>query len=152
MHGTRTTAKILVGVAVAALSGCVSIEAPAPAPAPAPPREVSRPTQDAGVDVAPQIVEGPAREALEAALPPPPPPSPPTTGGQHKEKGGPGAQKAKQRPSSGPRKKSRASDAKPPEPPRPPRSRGDVCALGEQYGGWHPGSDQAKICRGTYGN
>ncbi|MFD3997734.1 hypothetical protein [Streptomyces sp. NPDC058583] len=68
MHGTRTTAKILVGAAVAALAGCVSVDTPPPAPVPAPAAETVRP----GQDVAPQIVEGPALEALEAALPAPP--------------------------------------------------------------------------------
>ncbi|MFD7326360.1 hypothetical protein ACFV9D_35700 [Streptomyces sp. NPDC059875] len=146
MHGTRTTAKILVGMAVAALSGCVSIEVPPPAPVP--PKEVSRPAQD--VETAPQIVEGPAREALEAALPDPPPPSPRATPAQRKEKGGAGTRKAKKRPPSTPRPHARVPDARPPEPPRPPRSRADVCELGEQYGGWRPDSPQASICRGTY--
>ncbi|MFJ4868098.1 hypothetical protein [Streptomyces sp. NPDC088757] len=53
---------------MAALTGCVSVDAPA-APAPAPAAEPARP----GREVAPQIVDGPAREALEAALPAPPP-------------------------------------------------------------------------------
>ncbi|MFF3316382.1 hypothetical protein ACFYV5_12835 [Streptomyces sp. NPDC003035] len=152
MHGTRTTAKILVGVAVAALSGCVSIESPSPAPEP--PKEVSRPVQDADgkADVAPQIVEGPAREALEAALPPPPPSPRTTPAKKHKEKNRDKGSTAKQRPPSVPRKDARVPDKKPPETPRPPRSRMEVCDLGERYGGWHPGSDQAKICRGTYGN
>ncbi|MEU7516117.1 hypothetical protein AB0B13_29535, partial [Streptomyces sp. NPDC042898] len=36
-------------------------------------------------------------------------------------------------------------------PKEPPHSRADVCDLGERYGGWDPGSDQARICHGTYG-
>ncbi|WP_185893330.1 hypothetical protein [Streptomyces sp. WAC08241] len=54
---------------MAALTGCVSVDAPPVAPAPAPAAEPVRP----GKGVAPQIVDGPAREALEAALPAPPP-------------------------------------------------------------------------------
>ncbi|WP_329123193.1 hypothetical protein [Streptomyces sp. NBC_01353] len=138
---------ILVGMAVAALSGCVSVETQPPAPEP--PKEVSRPSEQ--VDVAPQIVEGPAREALEAALPPPP--SPRATPGQRKGKGkvGAGASTGKQRPPSVPHQHARVPAVKVPDAPEPPRSRADVCALGEQYGGWHPGSDQARVCRGTYG-
>ncbi|MBT2439713.1 hypothetical protein J7E93_06175 [Streptomyces sp. ISL-36] len=151
MHGTRTTVKILVGVAVAALSGCVSVEVP-PAP-PASPQEISRPTQD----VAPQIVEGPAREALEAALPEPPPPSAsaPATAQQEERsgkgngKGRAGARKAKERPSAPPQKRRRPG-GEPPTRMEPPRNRADVCDLGERYGGWGRDSDQAKICRSTY--
>lgn len=36
-------------------------------------------------------------------------------------------------------------------PKDPPVSRADVCELGERYGGWAPGSDQSRICHGTYG-
>ncbi|MFE7516371.1 hypothetical protein ACFU8I_34855, partial [Streptomyces sp. NPDC057540] len=68
MHGTRTTAKILVGAAVAALAGCVSVDAPpsvpAPSPAPAPAPDTVRPARDA----APHIVEGAGRVALGAAI------------------------------------------------------------------------------------
>ncbi len=145
-------------MAVAALSGCVSVEPPPTAPAP--PQEIGRPVQDVDVDVAPQIVEGPAREALEAALPSPPPPSPRATHEQRKGKGkgkdrdkgkdGAALRKGKGRPSSVPHP--RVPSVKPPAMPEPPRSRADVCALGEQYGGWRPDSAQAKICRGTYKN
>ncbi|MFD9034927.1 hypothetical protein ACFVZW_27875 [Streptomyces sp. NPDC059567] len=140
---------ILVGLAVAGLSGCVSVETRPPAPEP--PKEVSRPSEQ--VDVAPQIVEGPAREALEAALPPPPPSSPRAAPGQREGdgKGGSGASTGKQRPPFVPHQRARVPAAKVPDAPEPPRSRADVCALGERYGGRHPGSDQAKICRGTYG-
>ncbi|MFF8279011.1 hypothetical protein ACF05T_23280 [Streptomyces lateritius] len=153
MHGTRTTVKILVGVAVATLSGCVSVETAPPA-APAYPNEVSRPVQD----VAPQIVEGPAREALEAALPAPPPPSPHVTTEQEKRdqeqkrRSGKGkatgkdkdtARTAEERPSSVPHGHRRGPGTIPP-------AWADVCDLGERYGGWGRDSDQAKICRGAY--
>ncbi|MFE5485635.1 hypothetical protein [Streptomyces sp. NPDC056527] len=142
---------ILAGMAVAALSGCVSVETGPPVPEP--PQEVSRPSEH--VDVAPQIVEGPAREALEAALPPPPPPSPRAASEHHRGNGkgnggGSGASTGRQRPPSVPHQHGRPPAAKAPDAPEPPRSRADVCELGERYGGWHPGSDQARICRGTY--
>ncbi|MGW0468249.1 hypothetical protein ACWDX6_23735 [Streptomyces sp. NPDC003027] len=149
MHGTRTTAKVLVGMAVAALSGCVSVESPPPAPEQ--PREISRPTQD----VAPQIVQGPAREALEAALPDPGPPAPRAGSGERKQSAGSGALKGGEPPASVPKQKRDKPAAKPPEPPawpEPPHSRGDLCDLGERYGGWRPGSREAKICRGTHGH
>ncbi|MFF8606461.1 hypothetical protein ACF06X_11030 [Streptomyces sp. NPDC015346] len=159
MHGTRTTVKMLVGVAVATLSGCVSVETAPPA-APTYPNEVSRPTQD----VAPQIMEGPAREALEAALPDPPPPSPRVTteqeerdqkqqkqqGAKGKARGKGDARAAEERPSSLPPGHRRGPGTEPPAWAEPPRDRADACDLGERYGGWGRDSDQAKICRGTY--
>ncbi|MFE2282270.1 hypothetical protein ACFXAE_34575 [Streptomyces sp. NPDC059454] len=40
-----------------------------------------------------------------------------------------------------------------PEPMRRDASGGpDVCALGRQYGGWRPGSQEAAICEKTYGS
>ncbi|MFG3039687.1 hypothetical protein ACGFYZ_22600 [Streptomyces sp. NPDC048330] len=159
MHGTRTTAKILVGAAVAALAGCVSVDAPPTAPVTAPAAETVRPARQ----VAPQIVEGPALDALEAALPAPPPPARPQGTPEQ------GAQR-------------RATAPRPPEAPRPvavpPRGRGplptagplptrlpdltglpkvppvsrdDLCALGERYGGWDARSGPTRICRGVPG-
>ncbi|MFF0277601.1 hypothetical protein [Streptomyces sp. NPDC004330] len=161
MHGTRTTVKILVGAAVAALAGCVSVDAaPPPPPAPAPAAE----TLGQGRDAAPQILQGPALEALEAALPAPPPsaaPRPaPSPGARRKEASAP--LPSTTRPGPAPREPERAApDTRPPLPvppsaadgtsARPPLSRADVCALGERYGGWAPGSDPSRICHGTYG-
>ncbi|WP_282692129.1 hypothetical protein [Streptomyces sp. CC208A] len=80
MQGTRTPAQLLAGAAVAAaLTGCMAVDGPppVPAPAPAPTAEPVRPAQD----VEPQIVlQGPAREALEAALPSPAPTAVPPRG------------------------------------------------------------------------
>ncbi|MGW8761420.1 hypothetical protein ACWGN5_02840 [Streptomyces sp. NPDC055815] len=161
MHGTRTTAKILVGAAVAALAGCVSVDAPptAPAHAPAPAADTARPAQD----VAPQIVEGPAREALEAALPAPPPSTAPRAtppAGQHRRTATPPGPEAPH-PGSVPQRQERPRPSARPDLPElpdlgrlpkgPPVSRDEVCDLGRRYGGWTPGSDQARICHGTYG-
>ncbi|MFD8209701.1 hypothetical protein ACFV2S_25295 [Streptomyces sp. NPDC059695] len=161
MHGTRTTAKILVGAAVAALAGCVSVDAPpsVPTPSPAPAPDTVRPARDA----APQIVEGPAREALEAALPTgPPSPAPRATppSGQHRRTAVPPRAQAPH-PASVPERRERPRPAARPDPPGLPRLTGlpghpavthvDVCDLGERYGGWAPGSDQARICQGAYG-
>ncbi|MFF9914015.1 hypothetical protein [Streptomyces sp. NPDC013457] len=153
MHATRTTARFLVGAAVAALTGCVSVGPPPAAPPPAP--EVSSPAPR--VEVAPQIVEGPAREALEAALPASPTPSPlakPRKPRESREQNGAGVRKgagSTQRQSSAPREqRRRTKPPRPPEVPEPPRSRADVCRLGAQYGGWHPESVQSKVCKDAY--
>ncbi|MFF0426602.1 hypothetical protein ACFYUJ_19605 [Streptomyces sp. NPDC004520] len=161
MHGTRTTVKILVGAAVAALAGCVSVDAPptAPTPAPAPAADTVRPAQD----VAPQIVDGPAREALEAALPAPPPSAAPRAthpAEPHRRTAAPPRPEAPH-PDPVPERRERPRPAARPDlpelpelrglPVEPPVSRADVCELGERYGGWVPGSDQARICHGAYG-
>ncbi|MFF5920225.1 hypothetical protein ACFY8C_18075 [Streptomyces flavochromogenes] len=160
MHGTRTTAKILVGAAVAALTGCVSVDGPATAPAPAPVAETVRP----GQDVAPQIVEGPALDALEAALPTPPATgaarATPSPEARRREAAPPRTEAP--RPESVPRQRERPRpETRPPLPElpaelaelpkNPPVSRGEVCDLGERYGGWAPDSDPSRICHGTYG-
>ncbi|WP_031071477.1 hypothetical protein [Streptomyces sp. NRRL S-118] len=157
MQRTRIPAKVLTAVAMAAAaSGCVSVQPP-PGPGPAAP-EASRPVQD----VAPQIVEGPAREALEAALPPAPTDSPrvpaarpghpvPGTGG-----GAPHDDDRPPRPPRAPggpavdRPREQLPQVRPPAPPSVPVTLPDVCALGEDYGGWQPGSQESRTCRGTY--
>ncbi|MGW4160081.1 hypothetical protein [Streptomyces sp. NPDC004788] len=156
MHGTRTTVTLLAGVAgmaMAALSGCVAVEPSPAAPAPAP----AASSGPAGQDVAPQIVQGPAREALEAAMPDPPTPEPRSTVTRHPA-GGPAPahrhQATNPRPDHVPGQQRRHPAAGMPELPevaKAPHSRVDVCALGEAYGGWSPRSEQARICRGTYG-
>ncbi|QES16355.1 hypothetical protein DEJ45_30900 [Streptomyces venezuelae] len=158
VHGTRTTAKILVGAAVAALAGCVSVDTPPTAPGPAPVAETVSP----GRDVAPQIVEGPALEALEAALPAPPSSAPPRAAppAEPHRRAAP-ARPAAPRPEAVPPPRERPTPVTRPALPRlpelgelpkdPPVSRADVCELGERYGGWAPGSDQSRICHGTYG-
>ncbi|MDN3296524.1 hypothetical protein QWM81_21225 [Streptomyces ficellus] len=156
MQRTRITAKVLATVAMAAVSGCVSVD-PRPAPVPAAP-ETGRP---ASQDVAPQIVEGPAREALEAALPPPPaaPPRSPSTGAPRRPPAAapspdpPAAPRAERPPRlpSPERIRERLPEFRPPSPPSIPVTAPDVCALGRGYGGWHPDSQEARICRETYG-
>ncbi|MFC8292389.1 hypothetical protein [Streptomyces sp. NPDC057250] len=164
MHGTRTTAKILLGAAMAALTGCVSVDAPT-APAPAPAAEPVR----TGKDVAPQIVDGPAREALEAALPAPPPSAAPraTPAAERQRRSAAPALPEAPRPGAVP---PRREDPRPPvrpdrpgpsastgpsappravEPPvRPPLSPSDVCALGERYGALGPG--RPGVCPAPY--
>ena len=153
MHKTRTTVTLLAGVAMAALSGCMAVEPPPSVPAPAP----SGPVAPAGQDVAPQIVQGPAREALEAAMPDPATPEARSAVERRRAEDGRAPARPRHderpRPSAVPKQqKPRHPVAEPPGVPRVPRDRGEVCALGQAYGGWSPDSPQAKLCRGHHGH
>lgn len=144
---------------MAALTGCVAVDTPPTAPAPAPVAETVRP----GQDVAPQIVEGPALDALEAALPAPPPSAtpratpPPDTRRREAAPARPAAPRAESVPPrpERPRPETRPLPELPAEPAELPRnapvSRTDVCDLGERFGGWAPDSDPSRICHGAYG-
>ncbi|MFJ8649347.1 hypothetical protein ACIRNI_24895 [Streptomyces sp. NPDC093546] len=164
MQRTRTTARILATVAMAAVSGCVAVE-PHPGSAPAVP-EASHP---ASRGAAPQIVEGPAREALEAALPTPPaaPAPPPSTAQDRRKPAGAGAvpgggpHRDDRPPRRAPRAPSvpdaddlraRLPKVRPPARPSVPVTVPDVCALGEDYGGWQRSSQEARACREAYGH
>ncbi|MFE9044433.1 hypothetical protein ACFYOG_26495 [Streptomyces sp. NPDC007818] len=179
MHETRTSARLLAGAAAAvALTGCVAVDGPppAPSPAPAPVADPVRPAQD----VAPQIVlQGPAREALEAALPSPASRTAAPRGETRRATGHaapsrtPSPEPSSPEPSS-PEPSSPAArrTSPPPEPPvpaaaapgvreaarlserlpqAPPVFREDVCELGERYGAWDPAGVEAGLCRGAYG-
>ncbi|MCP3821805.1 hypothetical protein NLX86_28050 [Streptomyces sp. A3M-1-3] len=145
MHRTRTTTTLLLGVAVSAVSGCVSVDPATPSPVPA--RHEPRLTREAE----PKFVQAPAREALDAAGRTPVP------------------EPASTRPVQPPPE--RPSAAVPPSPPRveprqpadetrtprrvlpsTPVETVDVCALGREYGGWRADSPESRICRDTYGN
>ncbi|HET6859117.1 MAG TPA: hypothetical protein VFH94_18780 [Streptomyces sp.] len=164
MHRTRTAAMILVGVAVSAVSGCVAVP---PQPTTAPPADPPRLSQD----VQPQIVQAPALEALEAALPPSPAPSAPAPQSPAAAAQGETPQRAATaRPAPAhPRQEPGSRSATPPKGadplpralpslplPIPPGAaagaKADVCALGEGYGGWRPDSPESRICRETYGH
>ncbi|MFF4233054.1 hypothetical protein [Streptomyces sp. NPDC001820] len=145
MHRPRTTTKILTGMAVWAVSGCVAVN---PQPVASPPSHGGSPAQA----VEPQIVQRPARDILA----PPPLTSPsaesaarptaPAPAAAHSPTGRPEPRPQKSRPPV-PR------TAEPPALPsvRPlPADRPDVCALGESYGRWRPGSPESLICRETY--
>ncbi|MFF5342585.1 hypothetical protein ACFY4H_18010 [Streptomyces althioticus] len=152
-------------VAVAALSGCVTVQRPlAPGPATAPPPGSGH--DAAGRDASP-VAQAPAREALRR-VPADPEASP----------------SDRATPKAAPSKREVPSDARNGQAPRTQRPRGperpqparrapaprppaqlpgggpltggasggsDVCALGREYGGWPADSPQARICRDTYG-
>ncbi|MGW6538028.1 hypothetical protein ACWGBV_29020 [Streptomyces sp. NPDC055051] len=173
MHRTRTSARLLAGAAVtAALTGCVAVDGPPPAPSPAPAPAVD-PVRTAQ-DVEPQIVlQGPAREALEAALPSP---ASTTAAPRGETRRADGRAAPSRTPSPEPSSPVAGRAAPLPEvrvppspaapvvpgareaarlaerlPQAPPVSRTDVCELGERYGGWDPESAQAGLCREVYG-
>ncbi|MEV6473480.1 hypothetical protein [Streptomyces sp. NPDC051657] len=156
MQRTRIAAKLLVGLTVTAVSGCVSVEPRAVPPsypgATGPPQ-----------DVAPQIVQPPAREALEAVPDPSPsaalPPSPatPAAGSPPRDRrtAPAGASRPRERPdppeSRTPRRVPGVPSVTVPALPRVPGGGADICALGRGYGGWPAGSPESVSCSETYG-
>ncbi|MFI9612536.1 hypothetical protein ACIHCM_12825 [Streptomyces sp. NPDC052023] len=162
MHRTTTTATLLATMALSAVSGCVTVQR-APAAVPPAPAQPSAPRTDG--HTGPQIVQAPAREALQSTGP-----------SRRPGTAAPGPRPAAQAPSPVQRVPSRHTESRPrseaprPEPRRPeprrPRQQppatvpavsptvggtGDVCALGRKYGGWRPNSPEAAICEQTYG-
>lgn len=124
-------------MAVSGISACVAVEPEAGVGAgrEAPPQRT----------VAPRIVQQPAREALEAATPlarTPPPERPAAPEAVPP----PGRRAAAQR--------SEPTSAPPaPAPPAAlPGTGVELCALGERYGGWKPGSKESRLCQETYGD
>ncbi|MFC9653644.1 hypothetical protein ACFQ65_31190 [Streptomyces sp. NPDC056450] len=156
---------ILMGVAVTAVSGCVAVE-PHPSPNPSPRPETSSGIQGPGAPE-PLIIEAPAKEALEAAVPPPAPGTAPhsSAGARPSAQDGAAGQNrsagrdrtsGSERPPATSRPERRAAQDHPEEPRHsaPPSAPAfaDVCTLGERYGKWPKDSPQARICRETYGD
>lgn len=165
MHRTTTTATLLVTVAVTALSGCVTVQHPiAPGPPPAPSQaSVPRPENLAE----PQIVQAPAREALELIGPDHTPTQAVRAPRAPEEPHRPAAASSPPAPAAAPAPPPRRTKPKqrPPKPEhrhtqprivlpdvsRPVRENTDVCALGRKYGGWGKDSPQTVICKEAYG-
>ncbi|MGW0845739.1 hypothetical protein ACWD26_37525 [Streptomyces sp. NPDC002787] len=164
MHRPTTTATLLVAVAVSALTGCVTPQHPPSPQVPPVPSRPSEPRPDGTTET--QIVQAPAREALELIGPPrkptpsasktqkPAPPPPATTTPT------PAAPPPPQDERQGPRERhvpppgSRPHVEVPPLPkdiPTEPPKNSDVCALGHKYGGWGKDTPQAVICKDVYG-
>ncbi|QFQ95832.1 hypothetical protein F9278_06190 [Streptomyces phaeolivaceus] len=170
MHRPTTTATLLVTVAVSALTGCVAAQPPPPPEPSTVPSRPSEPRPEGSTRT--QIVEAPAREALELIGPPrEPTPSAPTkprpavpttsTTAPAPAADAPAApppppRDERREPSErhGPPPTSRPHVEIPPlprtVPTRPPRNS-DVCALGHRYGGWGKDTPQAAICKDVYG-
>jgi hypothetical protein len=153
-RSTTTTATLLAAMAFSTLSGCVTVQHPvAPGPAAAPSQPpVPAPDGRAGT----QVVQAPAREALELAGPPrSPSPSAPSAGRPRTAAGGEPAPGSRSRPQARPGRPDRPRHAQPhveiPEVAAEVRGNTDVCALGEKYGGWRTDSPETVICEGAYG-
>ncbi|MBE4739298.1 MULTISPECIES: hypothetical protein [Streptomyces] len=168
MHRPTTTATLLVTVAVSALTGCVTAHDPPPPPTSPVPSRPTEPRPEGITET--QIVEAPAREALELVGPPreptpsaPPEPKratsapPPPAGAAPTPAAPPPPRDARTAPRErpGPPPGSRRPHVEiPPLPrtvPTPPPKNSDVCALGHRYGGWGKDTPQAAICKDVYG-
>ncbi|WP_254407385.1 hypothetical protein [Streptomyces sp. GMY02] len=161
---------VLMGMAVTAVSGCVSVE-PRPASVSVPWPGASSGAPGAG-GAQPQIVQAPAREALEAIVPDrspepaplsSPEPRPPTADPAAEPPADAAPEQAPRadRPRGGPapvrppreRPREQPERKRSPAPPGAPApALADVCALGEAYGRWPADSPQARICARTYRN
>ncbi|MFD4630554.1 hypothetical protein ACFVYR_11085 [Streptomyces sp. NPDC058284] len=162
MHRSTTTAALLVSAAVTAVtatvSGCVSVERPAGTGPVAATTSAPAPHPDGSSR--PRVVQAPAREALERmGTPPGPATSRPTAPEAARSTPPPGPARPARPPAPAPSEPARRppparpdAGATRPAPATAPAAPGaDVCALGEAYGNWPPGSAQAVICRETYG-
>ncbi|WP_217169738.1 hypothetical protein [Streptomyces sp. AC512_CC834] len=167
VHRTTTTATLLVTVAVSALTGCTTVRGPAVADPSAAGARSSAPHPDGPAE--PRVVQAPAREALEMIGPSPDPDratgeprrtNPPATAPAPHDP--PAARARPEERTSRPAapEHTRGPATSRPEVPDLPRSPGkngktgknaDVCSLGKEYGGWRPGSPEARICEQAYG-
>ncbi|MFG2133357.1 hypothetical protein ACGFNV_37125 [Streptomyces sp. NPDC048751] len=174
MHRTTTTATLLVTVAVSALAGCVTIQQP---PAPVQPSAPAGPSVSprqqpvlppSAPEAEPQIVQAPAREALEmVGSPRHPTPTPPAPAGApaaphtpaHRGHPHPHDQDPHPHPPR-PRAPHHPEQRRHPNPhsrpaipdvPHTPPKNSDVCSLGRKYGGWRQDSAESTICDQTYG-
>lgn len=158
VHRTTTTATLLVTVAVSALSGCVTVHRPlAPGPATAPSQRTG-PGPDGRNET--QVVQAPAREALEMVGPS----RPPKKSASPSHRAAPTAPPERDTPSDDRNGQTRPARPEPDghtPPRRPPMDlpdvgqngssdRPDLCALGREYGGWRADSPEAAICQETY--
>lgn len=161
---TTTTATLLVTVAVSALTGCTTVRGPAAADPSAAGARASAPRPEGPAE--PRVVQAPAREALEMIGPSPSPEradgtprrTRPTPAAPHRP---PAAHTPEQRPARPAAPEHTPAPAAPRPGPRVPDLPGpsgdrtggkaDVCSLGKQYGGWRPGSPEARICEDAYG-
>jgi hypothetical protein len=165
VHRTTTTATLLVTVAVSALSGCVTVQRPPASGPPAAPTKPSAPRPDGRAE--PQVVQAPAREALEMIGPSRhPDPTEPAPHPAHRSAPTAAQQPPVPRSHPHPHPHPRQAHPKPHHPhhakPQPgveipdvtqqvPKNTADVCALGRKYGGWKADSPESLICKQSYG-
>jgi len=146
-----TTVKVLVGVAVTTLSGCVSVTPQQGVP-PRPGHTSPSP------DLAPQIARPPVHDSLvvepgagpsASSSSPAPGPSPAARHAAPPEPRRPWQPPAAKHPRTRPVPP--VASVPVPVLPAPVTGRG-VCSLGRGYGHWPAGSPQSRICDETYGH
>lgn len=167
VHRKTTTATLLVTVTVTALAGCVTVQRP---PVAGPPAGVSHPTvPHLDGKARSQVVQAPAREALEM-IAPSGPTKPPMSPSHRATPAASASTPAPKRTAPSDVRDRRAVPARPATgrttPPRRPaprvseasekarrdmREQADVCALGRKYGRWQADSPQSAICEQAYG-
>ncbi|MFC8855308.1 hypothetical protein ACFT5D_19930 [Streptomyces sp. NPDC057144] len=163
MHRTTTTATLLLTVAVSALTGCTTVKGPAVDDPSGAGARSSAPRPEGPAE--PRVVQAPAREALEMIAPSP---GPERATGEPRRTPPPAHRSAPHDPPAtrAPGRSARPAAPGPTRAPAAPRPRvpdlpggsdagaggkADVCSLGKQYGGWRPGSPEARICEQAYG-
>lgn len=157
VHRKTTTATLLVTVAVSALAGCVTVQRP-PAPGAA---RLSEPHPDGRTR---EVVQAPAREALEM-IAPSRPTKPPASPSRRAASTAPAPERTAPPDSRNPRPDAHGPAVGGTAPPAPAAEfseaagvirgdlggQADVCALGREYGRWPADSPEAAICEETYG-
>ncbi|WP_346656437.1 hypothetical protein [Streptomyces sp. H23] len=163
MHRTTTTATLLLTVAVSALTGCTTVSGPAVDDPSGAGARSSAPRPEGPAE--PRVVQAPAREALEMIAPSP---TPERATGEPRRTPPPAHRSAPHDPPAtrAPGRSARPAAPGPTRAPAAPRPRvpdlpgradagaggkADVCSLGKRYGGWRPGSPEARICEQAYG-
>ncbi|OAH15510.1 hypothetical protein STSP_11120 [Streptomyces jeddahensis] len=144
---------MMAATAVPALSGCVTVErssAPRLQPSTAP-SPLASPAPKSGEKAEPQIVQAPAREALELieSSRRASPPSGPHTSGPASPR--PAPRRSHHHPEPSTRPKVPRFQPRPAQPLPDHHSGMDFCDLGREYGRWQPNSPQEAACRDMYG-
>ncbi|MFD3735022.1 hypothetical protein [Streptomyces sp. NPDC058632] len=159
MHRKTTAATLLVTAAISALAGCVTVQRPSvPGPSAGAAR-LSEPRPDSRTR---EVVQAPAREALEM-IAPSRPTKPPASPSRRAAPTAPAPERTAPSDGHNPRPDGPADGRTAPPAPAAEVSeaagalrgdlggQADVCALGEEYGHWPADSPQAAICEKTYG-
>ncbi|WAX81171.1 hypothetical protein [Streptomyces sp. KMM 9044] len=162
VHRQTTAATLLVTVAVSALAGCVTVQRPSELGPPAGAARFPEPRPD---DRTREVVQAPAREALEMIAPSRRPTEPPASPSRRAAPTAPAPERTAPSDGRNPRPGADGPAYDRTAPPAPAvevseaadtirgdlGGQADVCALGKEYGRWPAGSPQAAICEKRYG-
>nr|WP_052479969.1 hypothetical protein [Streptomyces sp. NBRC 110035] len=161
VHRKTTAATLLVTAAVSALTGCVTVQRPSEPGQPAGAARLSEPRPDGRTR---EVVQAPAREALEM-IAPSRPTGPPASASRRAAPTAPAPERTAPSDGQNPRPGANGPAVGTTAPPAPAAEvseaagairddlggQADVCALGKEYGRWPADSPQAAICEKTYG-